>query len=196
MVNLLSINLMYVILDIVNQTYTGLPLEDDSRLDLVEIRPRSEEFADVPLSVSISPNDPADSTGWMHTEITSPGAEYNKYEGTKFVELGLGQPWNYRYTVDFTFFFQERGFSREKALEVAMLILARIHQAVILEGENGRGKIAQLRRGDDLGFHLVRGSNAVKRYYVVPRGSRDETLYRGKMWLQFEAYLEPQRKEE
>jgi hypothetical protein len=32
--------------------------------------------------------------------------------------------------------------------------------------------------------------NAVKKRRLIPSGSEDETFYRGKMWLQFEAYME------
>jgi hypothetical protein len=181
---------MYTVLDIIHETYTGLPREDSSRLDLVEIRPKSEEFADVPLSASVSPNDPADEDGWRDAEIASPGAQYNQYDSAKYIEMGLGQYFNLRYTVDFTFFFKQRGANRDQSLVTSQLILRRIHAAIVRESDVRKGKLAKLRQKDDLGFHLVRGSNAVKATRMLPRGSRDETLYRGKMWLQFEAFLE------
>jgi hypothetical protein len=88
--------------------------------------------------------------------------------------------------VDFTLFFQEIGIDRDRALEISQRILMGIHKAIIKESDRQGGKLARLRRADEFGFKLIRGSNAVKKYYMLPRGSRDEVLYRGKMWLQFE----------
>jgi len=186
----LATEIMRVLLDLVHESYADLPRDDRSRLELVEIRPKSGKFSRVKLSCSISPNDPADPDSWLDEEITSPGKEYNAYSATQFIEMGLGQYYNFRYTIDFTFFFMNAKMSREESLEVAQLILVRIHQAVLQAGERVGGAFGVLHKSDDFGFKLVRGGNAVKKRQLRPGGSDKKPLYRGKMWLQFETYIE------
>jgi hypothetical protein len=187
----LAVQIIRVLLDIIHETHTGLEREDRSRLELIEIRPRSEEFADVPLSCSISPNDPADPIFWVDEEPVPPGQKYNTYPVAAAQEMGLGQYFNLRYTIDFTLFFQDLNVSRDEALIASQKILSRIHRAIIEEGAKRGGKLAALRRGDEFGHKLVRATNAVKRRLMLPRGAKEETFYKGKLWLQFETYFEP-----
>jgi hypothetical protein len=189
--NLLAINLMYVVMDIIHETYTGLPASDHSKLNLLQLRPRSEAFADVPLSASIAPNDVANSRDWRNEEMTWPGSKYNTNSSKDLVEVGgLGGYYNFRYTVDFTLFFQELGLTPDEGLVAAMSIIMRIIHAIMVESERQGGKLAKLRKADDLGFSLFRSSNAVKAWHMIPRGSDQEVLYRGKAWLQFEVEKE------
>ncbi len=189
---LMPLMLMEAILDIIHNSYTGQPAQpaDLAQLELIEIRPRSEGFADVPLSCSVSPGDPADSDGWVDEEMQSPGSKFNAYGGRQMIETGLGQPFNLRFTVDFTLFFQEIGLTRKQSLVVSQTIISRIHKDIILAGSTRNGRLANIRR-DDFGTSMMRSQNAVKRRRMLPRGSEEETFYKGKMWLQFEVYMEP-----
>lgn len=188
--NILHVNLMHAVLNIINETYTGLPAEDPSRLELVEIRPRSGDFSKVTLSCSIAPNDPADPTNWIDEELAWPGNLFNN--GVRQIEMGGGQYFNKRYTVDFNFFFMREGIGREQSIEIAELIFARIHSALVAAGRNQGGEFETLFIQDDLGFSLARtgAARSVKRMQLRPGGSSKKTLYKGKMWLQFETYIE------
>jgi len=186
----LETELMQTILDIIQEEHSGLPRDDKSKLSLTEIRPRSSEFSKVALSCSIAPNDPSDPDKWLDEEMTNPGAAYNAYPGKQYTELGIGQFYNTRFTIDFNLFFQNLDADKIEALESAQLIFKRIHHAIIREGDVRNGKFARLRKADDFGHHLVRSNNAVKKKQLRPGGSGKKTLYKGKMWLQFETYFD------
>jgi hypothetical protein len=186
----LVIEIMQTVLDIIHQTVTGLERDDPTRLRLVELRPRAEEFADVSLSCTISHNDPDDWDKWNDEEAAAPGSAYVYYSGKRHLETGLNQPMNLRFTVDFVLFFQDLGLTSEKAIKAAEIIMARIHHAILWEGQH-RGRFGPLHRGDDFGHKVVNATRAVKRMRMLPQGSDEETFFKGKMWLQFETLYEP-----
>lgn len=188
--NNLSINLMQTVVDIINEQQKGLKKTDPTRLRLVEIGPKSEEFADSGLSCYVVPNDPDDPDGWCDEEITAPGRQYNAYSEKTMLELGGGHYFNLRFTIFFTLFYNDLGISRQKAFEASRIMLDRIQRAIFEAGLVPNGPFGKLQRSDDHGCHLVRSMNAVKKRRLIPSGSEDETFYRGKMWLQFEAYME------
>lgn len=188
--NVLSTNIIYALLDIIHETHAGLPRDDKSRLELVEIRPRSGTFSKVKLSCSIAPNDPADPSYWLDEEASWPGDAYNAYPTRDFIEMGLNQRFNMRFSIDFTMFFMNARVGRDEALRTAQLIFARLHQAILAAGERRGGKFGPLYRADDYGFSLVRGNNAVKKRQLRPGGSDKKPLYKGRMWLQFECLIE------
>jgi len=188
--NNLSISLMQTLVDIINQQQKGLDKNDPTRLRLVEIAPRSEEFADSALSCYICPNDPDDPDGWTDEEITAPGRAYNAYPSESMLELGGGHYLNLRFTIFFTLFYNDLGVTRKKAFAASRVMLDRIQRAIFEAGLEPGGVFGKLRRADDYGCHLVRAMNAVKKRRLIPAGSEDESFYRGKMWLQFEVYME------
>jgi hypothetical protein len=188
--NNLSINLMQTVVDIIGAQQKGLAKNDPTRLRLVEIGPRSEEFADAALSCFICPNDPDNPDGWADEEITAPGREYNAYSDKSMLEMGGGHYFNLRFTVFFTLFYNDLGVTRQKAFESSRIMLDRIGRAIFEAGLEPEGVFGKLRRGDDYGCHLVRAMNAVKKRRLIPSGSEGETFYKGKMWLQFEVYME------
>jgi hypothetical protein len=189
-VNNISINLMQTVVDIINEQQKELSKKDPTRLRLVEIGPKSEDFADSGLSCYICPNDPDDPDGWADEEITAPGRAYNAYSDKSMLELSGGHYFNLRFTIFFTLFYNDLGISRKKAFESSRVMLDRIQRAIFEAGLKPNGPFGKLQRGDDSGFHLIRAMNAVKKRRLIPSGSEDETFYRGKMWLQFEAYME------
>jgi hypothetical protein len=189
-VNDLSINLMQAVVDIINEQQQGLAKSDPTRLRLVEIAPRSESFADAALSCYVCPNDPDDPDGWVDEEITEPGRKYNAYSDQSMLELSGGHYFNLRFTIFFTLFYNDLGISRKKAFEASRVMFDRIQRAIFEAGLKPGGQFAQLFRGDDYGCHLVRAMNAVKKRRLIPAGAEEDTFYKGKMWLQFEAYME------
>lgn len=188
--NNLSINLMRTVVEIINKQQANLPKSDPTRLRLVEIGPRSEDFADSGLSCYICPNDPDDPDGWADEEITAPGRQYNAYSDKSMLELGGGHYFNLRFTIFFTLFYNDLGVSRKTAFESSRVMLDRIQRAIFEAGLQPNGPFGKFQRGDDTKVHLVRSMNAVKKRRLIPSGSADETFYKGKMWLQFEAYME------
>lgn len=188
--NNLSINLMQTVVDLINASQKGLKKTDPTRLRLVEIAPRSEDFADMALSCYVCPNDPEDPDGWPDEEITEPGKRYNAYSDKSMLELGGGHYFNLRFTIFFTLFYNDLGVSRKTAFEASRQILDRIQRAIFEAGLEPGGAFGKLQRADDYGCHLVRAMNAVKKRRLIPAGSDAETFYKGKMWLQFEAYME------
>lgn len=191
--NDLSIRIMQALVQIIQDQQANLEPNDPSRLRLVEIGPKSEDFADLALTCLICPNDPDDPDGWCDEEITEPGRNFNAYSDKRLVELSGGQNYNLRFTIFFTLFYNELGIDRQTAFEASRTMFSRIHRAIFEAGlyhGDGRGYFGPLRRSDDYGCHLVRAMNAVKRRRLTPAGSSEESFYRGKMWLQFEAYME------
>lgn len=188
--NNLSINLMQAVVDIINEQQKNLPKKDPTQLRLVEIAPRSEEFADSGLSCYICPNDPDDPDGWADEEVTAPGRAYNAYSDRSMLELSGGHYFNLRFTIFFTLFYNDLGITRQKAFEASRVMLDRIQRAIFEAGLKPDGPFARLFRGDDYGCHLIRAMNAVKKRRLIPAGSDAETFYKGKMWLQFEVYME------
>lgn len=175
-------------LDIINRDLVGLPRGDSTLLRLVEFRPRSESFADVVLSCSISPNDPDNPNSWKHEQIVKwpPQQGFSQSEaGQNFNEIGGGVGYFHRFTVDFQLFYNEIGASRDRAIESAWIILARI-QSAIVKDRSVYPKIGV----DDFGRKLVRWDKAVTGLEVLPKGSSEEVFIQAKMWLQFEAYHE------
>ncbi|MBE7473127.1 MAG: hypothetical protein HS114_28690 [Anaerolineales bacterium] len=188
--NNLSINLMQTVVEIINEQQKGLKKNDPTRLRLVEIGPKSEDFADSGLSCYICPNDPDDPDGWADEEITEPGRQFNTTSNKSMLELGGGHYFNLRFTIFFTLFYNELGINRKVAFESSRIMLDRIQRAIFEAGLVPNGPFGKLQRADDFGCHLVRSMNAVKKRRLTPAGSEGETFYRGKMWLQFEAYME------
>lgn len=188
--DILVIELMQAVLDVINQTVTGLERDNPERLRLVEIRPRAEEFADLSLSCSVSHNDPAAPEQWNDEEQAAPGSDYNYFSGVRHLELGNNQPLNVRFTVDFTLFFQDLGLSSDRAIKAAEHIMARIHHRFLIEGQQ-RGRFKPMFHGDKFGHKLINANRCVKRMRMLPRGSDEETFLKGKMWLQFETLFEP-----
>ena len=188
--DILVIELMQAILDIINMTMTGLKRDDPTRLRLVEMRPRAEEFADLLLSCSVTHNDISSTEQWNDEEQAAPGSDYNYFSGVRHLELGNNQPLNIRFTVDFTLFFSELGLNSDKAIRAAEEIVARIHHRFLIEGQQ-RGRFGQLYTGHRYGHKLVNANRCVKRMRMLPRGSDEETFLKGKMWLQFETLYEP-----
>lgn len=187
----LSVNLVDALLAILKAScQTGLKLTDPTRLNLIEIGPRSEEFADAGLSCFICPNDPEDPDGWADEEITEPGKKYNTTASTTMIESGGGQFFNLRFTIIFVLFYNELGISRQEAFVASRVMLDRIQRAIFDAGLSEGETFGKLFRGDKSKFHLFHASRAVKKRRLTPSGSETETFYRGKMWLQFEAYME------
>ncbi len=193
MPNEISLTLIQILLNIIHQESTGLDRDDPTRLRLIEVQPRSEEFADLILSCSISPNDPDNPDDWLDEEIVSPGNKYNIQGSKSYLEIGgSGQFFNLRFTASFTLFFQDLGIDPDVALESSRLIMARIHRAVLREGSSRRGAFSSAYRTDDFGVRLTNASRAVKKRVMLPRGSSDEAFYKGKMYFQFEVLLDPE----
>lgn len=181
--------IMKVIKRILEEAQAGLPSDDPTRLRLIEIAPRSESFSDSVLSCYIAPNDPEDPDKWADEEITEPGKEYNSYTAKNITELGGGQYYNIRFTVHFYLAYNDLGLSRQTAYESSRVILNRSHHALMTQGM-ANGAFMQLQRGDINNTHMVRASRCVKKRRLIPSGSEEDTFLRGKMWLQFEVYME------
>jgi|GEM_PF-3343059 len=195
---ILDLEIMNIVLDIVHEDFTGDAREDRTKLELVEIRPRDGQFSRVSLSASISPNDPAKPDEWHDEEASrsSGSGDYNEYNFTDYKESGLGQFFNLRFSVDFNMNFTKFDFSpgadkRTEALEIAKTVFVRTHRAMLDAGERHQGKFRPLYAADEFGFRLVRAGNCVKHRVLRPGGSDRQPIFKGKMWLQFETYLEP-----
>ena len=188
----LAVMIMETLLKVVQITVDDLADDDPSRLRLVELKPRAEEFADLGLSCSISHNDSDDQEQWNDEEAAAPGSQYAYYSGKRHLELGLNQPWNMRFTIDFQLFYQELGIDTIEALAAAELMIARIHHAFALLGESRNNIFGPLYKGDYTGNKLIDATRSVKRSRVITQGSDEETFLKAKMWLQFTTLLEPE----
>ena len=183
----ISILIMEAVLELIKAEMRELQTDDPARLRLIEFRPRSEDFADVYLSCSITPNDPDDPGDWEDQEITRYPSKQGVYEqdyGRNFNEMGGGQGFDYRFSLSFRLFYNELGIPREEAISSARIIMARIKTAIMRD----RVHLAGLR--DDFGAKLVRWDKGVKVMETTPAGSAEETFVNAKMKLSFEVYQE------
>ena len=186
------VTIMGVLVALIESTVTDLPPEDISKLRLIEIRPKSEEFADMKLSCSIQ-HTGLMADNWDDVEIASPGRAYNLYSGSPYIDNGGNQFFNLRFTVDFTLFFQElrSQVDRDQATISTELMLARIHHRIQNEGwAGGKGMFAPCYQYDSFKSRIINANRAVKKKHISPRGSKHETFYKAKMYLQFEAEYE------
>lgn len=180
--------IMQATLDLIRQVQQNLEQDDPTRLRLIEPRPRSEEFADVYLSCSISSNDPDDPGAWVSEQIlrwpTQQGLNSPEDSGRNFNELGGGVGYNLRFVLDFQFFYNELGTPRDVALQAASIILTRIQAAIV------RDRSVYRKIKDDFGNRMVRWDKAVVKRELRPAGSNEETFLKGKLWLEFQIYQE------
>ena len=179
----LSSMIMEAVLDLIVNEMKELKPDDPTRLNLVELRPRSEDFAERILSLSMSPNDPDDPGGWEDVEITKWPPKQDPYSqdyGKNFGEMGGGQGFSLRFTLGMRLFYNEMGTSREEAVASSRIIIARIKTAILRERE------IFVRMRDDFGTQLLVWHNAVKRTETLPAGSAEETFIIAEMYLQFE----------
>ena len=183
----LSIMIMDATLKLIIAEMEELEQGDPTKLNLVELRPRSEDFADRLLSLSMSTNDPDDPGGWEDVEITKWPPKQDPYSqdyGKNFGEMGGGQGFSLRFTLGMRLFYNEMGTTREEAVASARIIIARIKTAILRDNHIFRG----LR--DDFGAQVTVWHKAVKRTEALPAGSAEETFVNAKMYLQFEVYQE------
>ena len=192
--NEISYMIMARLLRIINHDLTGLDDNDPTKLHLVEIRPRSEEFADMILSCAIATNDPDSPNDWEDREITKYPVRQNAWGddfGRNFNEIGGGQGFERRFTLTFNLYFSEMNTDRDTAIRASRIIMSRIHRAIIANHlvDDPELKIAGLR--DDFGNYVISSDKAVKSMETIPAGSMDEVSIRGKMRLSFMVYNEP-----
>ena len=107
------------------------------------------------------------------------------------METGLDQYYNLRFTIDFTMFLLDIGVKGDEAYEITETILERLHFAILNEGSRRGGAFSKLFTTDEFGHKLINANRAVKKRHARPGGSAKKTLYKARMWLQFEAYIEP-----
>jgi len=191
--NEISYMIMQRLLRIINADLTGLDDSDPTKLRLVEIRPRSEEFADMVLSCSIATNDPDSPGGWEDVEITKYPQRQNAWGdnfGRNFNEIGGGQGFERRFTLFFNLYYSEMDVSRDDAARASRIIMSRIQKALVSNhAAPAELRIAGLR--DDFGNLVISTDKAVKSMETTPAGSSEEVSIRGKMRLSFPTYNEP-----
>ena len=183
----LSIMIMDATLELIKSELSELERGDPTKLNLVEFYPRSEDFADRMLSLSISTNDPKDQGGWEDVEITKWPPKQDPYSqdyGKNFGEMGGGQGFSLRFVLMLRLYYNEMGTSREKAIAATRIIMARIKTAILRD----RKVYRSLR--DDFGAQVLVWHKAVKKMESLPAGSAEETFTKAKMYLQFEVYQE------
>lgn len=188
--SVLALQIMETVLSVINDLMKDKEDSDPTRLRLVELRPKAEEFADLILSCSISHNDPENPGDWNDEELP-PLMGDNYQPGRVFLELGQNQAWNLRFTIDFTLFYQDLGVSSKVAVTSTETMIAEIGHALFVAGSIPRGRFRPLFGADDYGMRLTNASRCVKRVRILPQGSDEETFFKAKMWLQFEALREP-----
>lgn len=186
---ILPLEIMQTVLVIVQGLMADKSDADPTRLRLIELRPKAEEFADLILSCSISHNDPENPSDWNDEEIP-PLMGDNYQTGRTYLELGLNQPWNLRFTIEFVLFYQDLGVSSKVAIKSAEQIIAEIGLALYQAGISREGAFRPLFGSDSYGMRLTSASRCVKRVRILPQGSDEETFFKCKMWLQFEALRE------
>lgn len=179
---------MDAVLKLITESIEGLEGDDPSKLRLVEYYPRSEEFADLMLSCSISPNDPNDPGGWADQELIdrpsflmAPAKEYGR---GKLEVGGHSQHFLRRFLLELRLYYGELGVPRDEAIAAARLITGRIQRAIIADNKYLRGL------KDELGARMMVWNTAVKRVETIPSGSKEETMIKAYMHLSFEVLHE------
>lgn len=184
---------MQRLIRIISNDVAGLDDTDPTKLRLVELRPKSEEFADMILSCSIATNDPDNQGAWEDVEITKYPQRQNAWGdnfGRNFNEMGGGQGFERRFTLFFNLYYSELDVTRDEAIVASRIIMSRIQKAIVSNHNADPDlRIAGLR--DDFGNLVISTDKAVKTMETIPAGSSEEVSIRGKMHLSFPVYNEP-----
>jgi len=189
----LNFLIMQAILNIINLEMTGLENNDPTKLRLVEIVPKSENFDKYKLTCTISPNDPSDPGAWKSEEVTKWPKQQSQYVndyGRNFNEISGGQGYTLAFTVNLDLYYQRMGLTNEQVMEATMIILAKIRTAILNDAWRHK-QLTGLK--DDFGGSVVSSDKAVKDFEVTPRGGKSSAFTRAKMRLAIEVYYEPIR---
>jgi len=157
----------------------------------IEMRPRNEDFADRALSIWISTNDPENPGSWQNEAILAwPRQKGNMrpdYAGRSFNTLGGGQGFYRRFTLGFFLLFTELGIPRQQALVAGNAMMQRIHNGFINPAVSRKffGVLS------DKYVTIVDYDKAVQKTEATPSGSEEDTIFRGKIYLEFAVYHEP-----
>jgi hypothetical protein len=164
---------------------TAVDESDDSRAFLVRAgRLQADPTTNV-VSILIHPNDPEDPDGWKHAIITeNPTAMQNPWGEAAFrvpmgmYEIGGGEHWWRRFTIELQMFWMNKALTRSEALALSHLVLGRAEEA-IKEGINTFGA-CQDEWGERPWGVFVKSSRCLER-----GGPDTDWIWNGRIWVQF-----------
>lgn len=170
---------------LLKECQTDVDPSDDSRAYLVRAgRLQANPVTNV-VSILIHPNDPNDPDGWRHEIVSeNPTTMQNPWGGAAFrvplglYEVGGGEHWWRRFTVELTMYWMHKGLNRSTALELSHRVLGRAESA-IKEGRATFGPLKDDWNEQPWGWY-------VRRSRCVERGGPDVAwIWDGKLWVEF-----------
>ena len=153
-------------------------IDDYSGSDLVRLGRLMDDPEGYENPICVHENDPEDPNEWLHQQATEmPGyrSQWMPY-GTR--EIGGGEVWVRRFTVELNIYLTREGLEREAAKGVMDTVHGRAHHA-LKDSKKLQGII------DDYGEIVWLSAGCVVRSRMVLSGGPPSSwIGRGKLWLQ------------
>lgn len=184
--------IMQRVQDFINDIFKDDDPKSPAKPRWIEKRPRNEDFADKALSIWISTGDPENPGSWQNEAVVAwpvqKGAMTPEYSGRNFNEIGGGQGFYHRFTIGFFLLYTEIGKKREVALTAGNTMINRVHSAFVNIPFSQKYFMGLK---DDYRAIISHGwDKAVRKIEMTPSGSEEDTIMRGKIWLEFIVYHE------
>lgn len=137
------------------------------------------------VSILVHPNDPEEPRTWMN-EIVGDDLKViqNPWGGDPYrmpqhgYEIGGGEQWWRRFTVQLTMFWMNKSLTRTQARDYSFLVLGRAEEA-IKEGASTFGVLQDAWGEQVWGWY-------VRRTHMLERGGPDvDWIWNGRLWLEF-----------
>lgn len=130
--------------------------------------------------ICVHENDPDDLTGWLHEQVQSPSSQtrnLNPFQSPWF-EIGGGEVWARRFTIELNVFLTREGLERDEAKAVIDTVHGRALHAL-----RNSQRIPGLE--DEYGEHVwMSRCGVAKSRMVLSGGPPTNWIGRGKLWFQ------------
>ena len=164
---------------------TNVADDDPSRALIVRAGRLQDDPTTNYVHVLIHPNDPDDRETWHHeiirenlTAMQNPwgGADFRLPQG--MYEIGGGEMWWRRFTIQLTMFWIGKNLTRTQARDYSFLVLGRAEEA-IKEGGSTFGELQDSWEESVWGWF-------VRRSWIAERGGPDvDWIWDAKIWVEF-----------
>jgi len=156
---------------------TAVDDDDDSKALLVRAGRLQQDPTKNYVNILIHPNDPDDMDSWVHEPIGKNITPLDQNMPMGMYEVGGGEQWWRRFTVELKIFFNQKSLTRTQARDYAHLVLGRAEEA-IKEGVSTLSALADDWGEQSWGIYIMK-SRCVER-----GGPTKDWIWDGKIWLQ------------
>lgn len=154
---------------------------DPTYAKLVRVGPLQDDPTKNRVNILTYTNDRDDPEGWRNEAIKNPQDPTHTNVDPTGLEIGGGQFWYRRFTVELEIFFPPTIPAREPSLELALVILARAERTIQTKSL-GLGP-------DDFGQECI--FQRVMKSNMAAAGGPGTEIYHGKIWIETLCEKEP-----